>query len=862
MQETRATPVAEDTEQNPAAVDEKVDSIACASVLLVATDYDGTLAPIVENPDEATPDPEAMVALRALAALPNTHVAVVSGRALAELAKLTGRPDKVHLVGSHGSEFDLGFAESLSPQATALRERLIEDITDIVDGAKGFGIEVKPASVAFHFRNAPEEHAQQRVARVLTGPASLDGVFIKHGKKVIELAVVPTSKGSALDRVRRQVGATTCVFFGDDKTDEDAFSHLAPRDMGVKVGAGATIAGYRVADTRDVARKLARISERRTDWLCGAGAKPIEGHNLLSDQRSLALVDPDGRIAWMCAPRLDSPAMFAELLGGPGAGYFSITPVDQDAKPTQSYDDASFILQTRWPGLTVTDYLDASGGRVNQRPGRSDLLRVLEGRCRVRVEFAPRLDFSRISTRLTVRPGGLVVEDTVDPIVLHSPGVHWTIEQSTNHDTAVAEFDLDTADNEPVTLELRYGTGSLAPSVLTQQRRREQTRRLWSAWASSLDVPDLRPDLIRRSALAIRGLVHGPTGAIAAAATTSLPEGLGGVRNWDYRYCWPRDAAMAASALVRLGSMSEALRLLDWLLGVVDGLHSPDRLRPIYTVSGHDLSPEAEIPELAGYAGSRPVRVGNGAAGQLQLDVFGPIVELTHLLMHRGAPLSGEHWRLVEHMANAVAARWTEADHGIWEVRGPQQHHVHSKVMCWETVRLAAQVSEGFLGRPREDWLALADEIKRDVLQNGYNPKLNAFTGVYGQTHADAAVLTIGLCGMIDPMDDKFLGTVRFIERELLHKGTVYRYLCDDGLPGKEGGFNLCTAWLIEAYALCGRTSDAERLFGTFCELAGPSGMIPEQVDPETGLGLGNSPQAYSHMGLINAALRLTGRWR
>lgn len=844
-----------DRKSDPKALDERLQQLARVPVLLVATDYDGTLAPIVEDPEQARPDRDAMVALRKLAALPHTHVTIVSGRALSNLGELTGYPEDITLIGSHGSEFDLDFVSSLPPEAAELRDRLIAEIRRIAEQDPAFGVEVKPASVAFHYRNASKESAERGAAQVLAGPASWDGVHLKRGKKVLELAVVPTSKGTALDRVRRTTGASACIFLGDDRTDEDGFAHLTSRDVGVKVGEGSTIAAYRVENTRQVARTLARLSELREEFLAGSDAVPIEDHAMLTDQRTLALVTPDARVVWMCVPRIDSPAIFAELLGGPPAGHFTVMPAEGDARPTQVYEGDSFHLKTSWPRLTVTDFLDCSGGRPMQRPGRTDLVRVIEGDRRVRIVFAPRLDFGRVHTRLEVREGGLAVLDTLDPIVLRAHGVEWTIEDEGMHHTAYAEIDL--SPGEPVVLELRYGTGSLAPSIVTPEMRSEQTRRYWSSWAARLDVPSVEPDLCRRSALVLRGLVHNPTGAIAAAGTTSLPETIGGIRNWDYRYCWPRDAALAAAALVRLGSNGEALRLLDWLLGVLDTLPAPERLRPIYTVNGTDIPAEAEIAELAGYAGSRPVRTGNAAAGQLQLDVFGPIVELIHLLMSRGAPLSAEHYRLVEAMTTAVAKRWTEPDHGIWEIRGPMQHHVHSKVMCWQTVRLAAEISQGFLGREREDWEALADEIAADVLENGWSPRLNSFTIAYGREEVDASVLAVGLTGLLPPDDERFLGTIRATEKHLLRNGTVYRYLGDDGLPGQEGGFNLCTAWLIEAYALCGRERDARALFESYVTLAGPTGLMPEEVDPESGLGLGNHPQAYTHLGLINAAIRL-----
>lgn len=843
--------------RRPDAFDARLAELARTPVLLIASDYDGTLSPIVDDPAQARPDRDAIVALGALAAMSHTHVTIISGRSLRDLATLTGAPQRVHLVGSHGSEFDPDFAATLPDEARVLRTRVSLELADIAASGAGLTLEEKPASIAFHYRNADEETGKRAVERVLAGPARHDGVYVKHGKMVVELGVVAADKGAALHTMRQRLSPSAAIFFGDDRTDEDAFARLSGPDVGVKVGPGDSVAEFRVGGTREVARRLAQLAEFRAAWLAGADAVPIEDHSLLSDQRALGLVAPDARITWLCVPRIDSPALFAELLGGPPAGYFSVRPVaDDDAPPEQRYVGASFHLQTKWPTLTVTDYLDCSSGRSGQRPGRSDLLRELRGFGRVRVEFAPRLDFGRVATRLDVRDGGLAVLDTVDPIVLYAPGLTWTIEEEGANQTAWCEFDLD---GQTRTLELRYGTGNLAESGTAPAERSEETRLHWASWAARLQCPPLATDAVRRSALVLKGLSHGPTGAIAAAGTTSLPEGLGGVRNWDYRYCWPRDAALAAAALVRLGSTSEALAFLDWLLGVVDTLQAPERLRPLYTVNGAELGSEAEIPELGGYAGSRPVRVGNAAAGQLQLDVFGPIVELIHLLAERDAPLSGEHFRLVEAMVGAVEARWRDPDHGIWEVRGPMRHHVHSKVMCWETARRGVDIAERLAGAARPEWAALRDAIREDVLAHGIHPSLGAFTAAYGEDVIDAAVLAVGLKGLVEADDSAFQKTVEAVERRLLLGDTVYRYRFDDGLPGEEGGFHLCTSWLIQAYVKVGRADDANALFEELLAGAGATGLMPEEVDPETGRGLGNHPQAYTHLGVIEAALALAG---
>ncbi len=836
---------------------EHADRLARLPSLLVAADFDGTLAPIVDDPDAVEPHREALAALTLLSELPRTHVAVISGRALADLSRRTGLPARVHLVGSHGSEFDPGFHSDLPAATKRLRERIAAALAPIAASAPGLTLEHKPASVALHYRRADPADARAAVAAAEAGPAALEGVHVKHGKMVIELCAVRPDKGEALDTIRERCAAHAAVFIGDDVTDEDAFARLREPDLGVKIGPGPTAATERLDDTRAACRFLALLAERRAAWMRADGAVPIEHHAMLSDQRTLALVTPAGRISWMCLPRADSPALFAELLGDEEAGHFTIA--SDTAWIDQSYEPGSMTLRTRWRGVTVTDLLDCSGARHAHRAGRTDLIRIIEGRGTVRATFAPRADFGRIPTRITRVDQGLIVGETQDPVVLRSPGVRWTITDHASHQTAHAEIPVG---EEPVILELRYGTGDLTPSRLSCHDRAERTRRFWSDWADGLVLPSearSRPDLVLRSALLLRALCHAPTGAILAAGTTSLPERIGGVRNWDYRYCWLRDAAMSAASLARLGSLTEAMDLLDWIVGVVERAESPDRLHPLYTVTGHELGAEAEIGELPGYRGSRPVRVGNAAAHQVQLDVFGPIVALVDELLAHDAPLSNEHWRLVESMVVAVERRWQDPDHGIWEIRKARRHHVHSKVMCWMTLDRAARISARFLGRPRPEWLGLRDRIRDDVVAHGYKPAVRAFTAAYDGEDLDAAALAVGLTGMLPPDDPRFIGTVEAVGRTLRDGPTVYRYLADDGLPGHEGGFHLCAAWLAEAFLLIGRRDEAQSLFDDIADLAGPTGLLTEEYLPSARTSLGNTPQAYSHLGLIDLAVALHG---
>jgi trehalose 6-phosphate phosphatase len=841
----------------PVELEERLRLLARLPQLLVCCDFDGVLAPIVTDPMQASPRRESVVAMRALADLPQTHVAVVSGRSLRDLATLSRLPEEIRLVGSHGSEFDVDWAADLPGPVLALRKRINHELTQLADRIPGAYAEQKPTGVAFHFRNADADLASLGVEEILAGPAQLDGVHVKHGKAVVELSVVETSKGSAIDELRRQVGASAVLFVGDDVTDEDGFATLSGPDVGVKVGGGRTRAHFRVEGTEAVSRLLAVLAEHRSGWLMGSAAVPIVHHSFLSDRRTAAIVGPDARIRWFCVPRIDSAAVFAELIGGPAGGYFAVGP-DGGGMPTdQRYVGDSLVLQSTWPRLTVLDYLDCSGGRPARLAGRSDLVRVLDGEGPALVEFAPRLDFGRVATRLEAGENGVEVLGTTDLMVLRSAGVSWEIVEDGIHQTAKARVELDAG---PVVLELRCGTASLASEPVSESERRSATVDYWRGWADELDVPSIEPDLVRRSALVLRGLSHGPTGAVVAAATTSLPERIGGVRNWDYRYCWLRHAALASAALVRLGSDAEAMAFLDFVLGVLDQRGEPDRLPAVLNVTGRHLPPEAEISDLPGYAGSRPVRVGNASDGQIQLDVFGCIVELVHLLARRGAPLSAEHWHLVESMVSAVSHRWKERDHGMWEVRTAPRHHTYSKAMCWLTLDRAIDVSVSFRGSVERSWEDLRETIRSEVLEQGWKPRVGAFTAAYEGEDLDAAVLALGLFGLVDLDDRRFVSTVEVLEHVLREGPTVYRYKTDDGLPGRGSGFHLMTSWLIDAYQLVGRRDDALELFGNLVDRVGPTGLLSEAYDPVTGRALGNIPQAYSHLGLINNALNLDGR--
>ena len=829
-----------------------IQRLARTPQLLVACDYDGTMAPIVDDPSQAVPLPETVAALRALANLPQTKVAVISGRALRDLAAMSRLPSEIHLVGSHGSEFDVGFVHKLAPELTALRDRLLAQLTEIVAGKEGVRLEVKPASVAVHTRAAADDVADAVVAAVRNGPATWEGVQVTEGKKVIELAVVATHKGTALDSLRAQLGASAVLYMGDDVTDENAFAHLHGPDVGVKIGPGDTLAPYRIADPMEAARLLGVLLETRRKWLYGERAVPIERHSMLANGRNVALVTPDARITWMCHPKPDSSALFADLLGGTPAGHFSIQP-ERNGRPLgQRYRPGTMTVETRWATLTVTDWL-----AHDDEDGRTTLIRRLTGRGKARIEFCPRPEFGQVPTSLQPIGDGLLVLGSNEPIALYSPGVDWNIDGDGHGDTATAIVDLDAVGGSLV-LELRCGTDNVDPHPVPIEERQAAMETEWQTWLSKLRLPTLAHGEVARSALVLRGLCYWPTGAILAAGTTSLPEELGGVRNWDYRYCWLRDAAMTARALVDLGSLTEAEGLLKWTAGVIErtGGH-PEWLHPLYTVDGLMLGPEAVIETLPGYAGSRPVRVGNAANRQVQLDVFGPIADLVAAVADTRGSLTEFEQHIVEAMVDAVSRRWHEPDHGLWEPRLPPRHHVYSKVMCWLTVDRALYLGEKHGMPVRPEWRELRDRIAENVLEHGWNESVQAFTAAYDGEDLDAASLWVGLSGLLPPEDPRFVSTVLAIEAELRSGPTVYRYNSDDGLPGVEGGFHICATWLVEAYLLTGRRADAEELFAQILDCAGPTGLLPEQYDPATEHGLGNHPQAYSHLGLIRCALLL-----
>ncbi len=813
--------------------------------LLVACNYGGTLCDAEGISTETLPLGSAAIALRALAALPNTHAAVISGRSLRDLAAVSRLPAEVHLIGSHGAEADMGFAHAQPLATEALLQKATTAVNEAVGFHKGIWVERKPVAVSIHTRPATAD-VVQAVTETTREVARAYGLFFIVDGSVLDLSVVEPSKADALEALRSRLGAGAALYAGDAYSDELAIATLRGPDMGVRVGPGETGAAHRLRDPESFARVLAILFELRRAWLFGEDAVGLERHSMIGNGSSTALVTPDAKICWMSHPLPDSGSLFAHILGGDAAGHFSVEPVKASQVLGQRYVDSTMIVETRWADVTVTDYLEPAP------EGITSLVRVLSGTGAARIVFAPRPDYANAPFSMDARGGELQVMGTSDPIILFAPGVQFAVTSDGRHATATAVVNLQ---DGPVVLNLRCGDTEPQPPDSDGEIDRRAIVALHSrSWVQDLDVPSIKPSLVRRSALVLRALVHEPTGAVLAAPTTSLPEGIGGTRNWDYRYCWLRDGSMTVNALVDLGSTREAAGFLDWLGRILEHAPGPEWLHPLYSVTGAPLSTEAVIDSLPGYAGSRPVRIGNAADHQVQLDVFGPIAELISALSEREGGLADSHWDLMVQMASAVLARWHEPDHGIWEARRAPRHHVYTKVMCWVTLDRALRTAARHARVPVPEWEPTATAIREEVLRDGWDESASSYTVAYDSPDLDAAVLHIGLSGLLDVADQRFLHTVTAVERELRVGPTVFRYRYDDGLPGLEGGFHICTTWLIEAYVAVGRIEEAWDLFDQLVNLFGPTGLLPEEYDPGTETHLGNHPQAYSHLGFIRCA--------
>ncbi|HUU35449.1 MAG TPA: glycoside hydrolase family 15 protein [Vicinamibacterales bacterium] len=585
-------------------------------------------------------------------------------------------------------------------------------------------------------------------------------------------------------------------------------------------------------------------------------ASPIEDYALIGDCHTAALVGRDGSIDWWCVPRFDSGACFAALLGGPEHGRWQIVPDEPILSVTRAYRGDTLVLdstfETASGAITLTDCMPI-------RTSYPDIVRMVtgvHGTVRMRVEIVIRFDYGSITPWVQRDRDGITATGGPDTLLLRTPvplrGEGWT---------TIGEFDVRAGDEVPFVLTWHP---SHAPSEQSADPHRAiaSTVRWWQDWSAGCAFTGPWRHAVMRSLITLKALTYAPTGGIVAAPTTSLPEHIGGPRNWDYRYCWLRDSTFTLTALMQNGHIEEARAWREWLLRAVAG--RGEELSVLYGLAGERRLPELELAWLPGYERSTPVRIGNAASHQFQLDVYGEVLECLHVARH--FELDGhadQHdWRVERELLRCLEAVWQEPDEGIWEVRGTRQHFTHSKLMAWVGFDRAVKDVErfGFDG-PVERWRALRDQVHEEICTRAFDRTRNTFVQYYGGTEVDAALLMMAMVGFLPPTDPRLAGTVAAVERDLLRDGFVDRYRTHsgvDGLPSGEGTFLLCTCWLADNYALMGRHDDAERIFERVLSVRNDVGLLAEEYDPVAHRQLGNFPQAFSHLGLINTARNLT----
>ncbi|MCW2834033.1 MAG: glycoside hydrolase family 15 protein [Nocardioides sp.] len=587
-------------------------------------------------------------------------------------------------------------------------------------------------------------------------------------------------------------------------------------------------------------------------------ALPIEDYALVGDRGTAALIGADGSVDWLCLPRFDSPACFAALLGGPEHGRWLLAPAqDEGVTTSRSYVGNSAILETTFTTptgvLVLRDVMPVGDGRA-------DLVRTVRctrGTVRVRHEWVVRLDYGRVRPWVSRQQvaGQTVIVATAGPdkLMLRGPRLPHAAD---GHHTD--EFDL-TAD-EVMTFSTTWVRSWRAlPEPLGFDDRVEATRVEEERWAATCidDVP--HADLVRRSLVTLRLMTHAETGGIVAAPTTSLPEAFGGERNWDYRYCWLRDAALTLESLLAVGYTDEARDWRDWLLRAVAG--DPEDLQIMYAVDGGRQLPERVLDHLPGYEHSLPVRIGNAAVSQRQTDVLGEVMIALEDARDAGITETAQSWALQRSLVEELAEHWDEPDHGLWEIRGEPRHFTHSRVMVWVAFdRAVKAVEKHGLDGPVNRWRELRDQVHEQVLQKGYDADRGTFTQHYDTTEVDASLLNLPLVGFLPGDDERVLGTIRAIEEDLMHQGLLRRYRTQtgvDGLPGGEHPFLACSFWLVSALAAAGRAEDAHTLMDRLCALTNDVGLLAEEYDVDSGRMAGNFPQAFSHLTLVQAALAL-----
>ena len=587
-----------------------------------------------------------------------------------------------------------------------------------------------------------------------------------------------------------------------------------------------------------------------------SGSARIEDYALIGDCQTAALVNRNGSIDWLCLPRFDSGACFSALLGKPEHGRWLVAPASSVRRVTRQYRGDTLVLDTTFETddgvVTVTDCMPIR----TAEPDLVRLVRGVRGRVAMRTEFVVRFDYGSITPWVRREEWGLQAVAGPDTLHLRTP-----VALKPEGWMTVGEFDIEAGQEVPFVLSW-HPSHLPPPAPIDATSAIATTLEFWRDWAGRCTYEGEWRDAVVRSLITLKALTYAPTGGIVAAPTTSLPECIGGSRNWDYRYCWLRDSTFTLAALIQSGYLDEAASWRDWLLRAVAGRGA--ELNIMYGVAGERRLPELELPWLPGYENSRPVRIGNGAYKQFQLDVFGEVLDSLHLARRYGLRPETQAWRVERELLDCLEQAWREPDEGIWEVRGPRQHFTHSKVMAWVAFDRAVQDAEAFgFDGPVDRWRQMRDELHEEICTRAFDRDRNTFVQAYGSHEVDAALLMMAEVGFLPATDPRIVGTVDAIERDLRRDGMVARYRTGsgiDGLPNDEGAFLLCTFWLADNYALMGRTADARRVFERLLAVRNDVGLLAEEFDPVANRQLGNFPQAFSHIGLINTARNLTQR--
>ena len=581
---------------------------------------------------------------------------------------------------------------------------------------------------------------------------------------------------------------------------------------------------------------------------------PLEDYALIGDCETAALVGRNGSIDWLSFPRFDSAACFAALLGTPENGRWLLAPHGEVSRTRRWYHPGTLILETEF---TTAEGVAAVIDFMPVRSGLPDLGRIVvgrRGRVPMRLDLVIRFDYGSIVPWVQRIPGGISAIGGPDGLTLRAD-----VPLRGEDLRTVADFDV--SEGQRVAFNLAWHPSHVAfETELDVEQALKRTAKWWCEWSERCIVGGPWREAVIRSLVTLKALTYGPTGAIVAAPTTSLPECFGGVRNWDYRYCWLRDATFTLLALMNAGYTEEARAWRDWLLRSVAG--KPEQIQIMYGIRGERRLPELELPWLAGYEESRPVRIGNAASGQRQLDVFGELLDAIHQAWRMGVPPDANAWRVEKALVTHLESAWHEPDEGLWEVRGPRRHFTHSKMMAWVALDRAVKGIESFkLEGPVDRWRSVRDAIHRDVCMHGYNPGLGAFVQSYGSDLLDASLLMMPLVGFLPISDERVRSTVMAIEQQLSVDGFVHRYRTEpdvDGLPPGEATFLLCSFWLADNLQLLGRHDDARLLFERLLSIRNDVGLLSEGYDVRQKRLAGNFPQAFSHVGLINTAMNLT----